>query len=111
MTEIAATPAPVTARRQLALPATLDLSPSRLALPVLALLSGGLYLLNLTVSGYANTYYALAAQAGSQSWSAWFFGALDAQGFITIDKPPLATWLMGLSVRVLCLSSWSILLP
>jgi 4-amino-4-deoxy-L-arabinose transferase-like glycosyltransferase len=83
----------------------------RLALAALAILSAGLYLINLTVSGYANTYYAMAAQAASQSWSAMFFGALDSQGFITLDKPPLATALMGLSVKLFGLSSWSILLP
>jgi 4-amino-4-deoxy-L-arabinose transferase-like glycosyltransferase len=87
------------------------LASRRVAMSLLAVLAGVLYLTNLTVSGYANTYYALAAQAGSQSWSALFFGALDAQGFITIDKPPLATWLMALSVRAFGLSSWSILLP
>ena len=84
------------------------------ALPALAgvaVLAAVLYLVNLTVSGYANTYYAMAAQAASQSWSAWFFGALDASGFITVDKPPLATMVMGLSVRIFGLSSWSILLP
>ena len=70
-----------------------------------------LYLWNLTVSGYANTYYAMAAQAASQSWSAWFWGSLDAAHFITVDKPPLATMLLGLSVRLFGLSSWSILLP
>jgi 4-amino-4-deoxy-L-arabinose transferase-like glycosyltransferase len=70
-----------------------------------------LYVVNLTVSGYANTYYAAAALAGSQSWSAWFFGSLDPANFITIDKPPLSTMLLGLSVRVFGLSSWSILLP
>ena len=53
----------------------------------------------------------MAAQAASQSWSAWFFGSLDASSFITIDKPPLATMVMGLSVRLFGLSSWSILLP
>ena len=70
-----------------------------------------LYLWNLTVSGYANTYYTAAAQAGAGSWSAWFFGSFDAAGFITVDKPPAALWLMGLSVRLFGLSSWSILLP
>jgi 4-amino-4-deoxy-L-arabinose transferase-like glycosyltransferase len=70
-----------------------------------------LYLVNLTVSGYANTYYSAAALAGSQSWSAWFFGSLDSANFITVDKPPLGTMLIGLSVRLLGLSSWSILLP
>ena len=87
--------------------------PSRaaFAVPALAAIAGFLYLVNLTVSGYANTYYAMAAQAASQSWSALFFGTLDSQGFVTLDKPPLATWLMGLSVKTLGLSSWSILLP
>jgi 4-amino-4-deoxy-L-arabinose transferase-like glycosyltransferase len=74
-------------------------------------LAAVLYVYNLTVSGFANTYYAMAAQAASQSWSAWFFGSLDAANFITLDKPPLATMLMGLSVRLFGLSSWSILLP
>ena len=74
-------------------------------------LAAVLYLLNLTVSGYANTYYSAAALAGSQSWSAWFFGSVDASNFITIDKPPLAIMLMGLSVRLFGLSSLSILLP
>ncbi len=74
-------------------------------------LAAVLFLWNLTISGYANQYYSAAALAASQSWSAWFFGSLDASNFITVDKPPLATMLMGLSVRLLGLSSWSILLP
>src|SRR3954447_5533768 len=79
-------------------------------LGVLAL-AGFVYVFNLSVSGYANTFYAMAAQAASQDWSAWFWGSLDPSNFITVDKPPLATMLMGLSVRIFGLSSWSILLP
>ncbi|HEX7498286.1 MAG TPA: glycosyltransferase family 39 protein [Candidatus Limnocylindrales bacterium] len=75
------------------------------------LLAAVLYVWNLTVSGYANTYYSAAALAASQSWSAWFFGSFDANNFITVDKPPLGTMLMGLSVRLFGLSSWSVLLP
>ena len=82
--------------------------PTLLAVTILAAV---LYLWDLTISGWANSYYAMAAQAGSQSWTAWFFGSLDASDFITIDKPPLSTMLMGLSVRLFGLSSWSILLP
>jgi 4-amino-4-deoxy-L-arabinose transferase-like glycosyltransferase len=74
-------------------------------------LAAVLYIWNLTVSGYANTYYSAAALAGSQSWSAWFFGSFDANNFITVDKPPLSTMVMGLSVRLFGLSSWSVLLP
>jgi len=74
-------------------------------------LAAFLYLWNLTVSGWANTYYAMAAQAASQDWVAFFFGSLDAGNFITLDKPPLSTWAMGLSVRVFGLSSASVLVP
>ena len=76
-----------------------------------AALAAIVYLVNLTISGYANTYYSAAALAASKSWSPWFFGSFDAANFITVDKPPLATMLMGLSVRLFGLSSWSILLP
>jgi 4-amino-4-deoxy-L-arabinose transferase-like glycosyltransferase len=75
------------------------------------LLAAIVYLWDLTVSGWANTYYSAAALAASQSWAAWFFGSFDAANFITVDKPPLGTMIMGLSVRLLGLSSWSILLP
>jgi 4-amino-4-deoxy-L-arabinose transferase-like glycosyltransferase len=75
------------------------------------LLAAVLYVWNVTISGYANAFYSAAALAGSQSWSAWFFGSLDSADLITVDKPPLATMLMGLSVRLFGLSSWSILLP
>jgi len=70
-----------------------------------------LCLWNLTANGYSNTYYAAAAKAASESWKAWFFGSLDPGSFITVDKPPLSLWLMGLSARVLGFSSFSILLP
>lgn len=83
----------------------------RLAPLALFLLAGGAYLWNLTASGYANTYYAAAAQAASQSWSAMFFGAIDAAGFITVDKPPVSIWAMGISVRLLGLSPFAVLLP
>ena len=45
-------------------------------------------------------HYAAAAQAGSESWKAFFFGASDAAGSITVDKPPLSLWPMALSIRM-----------
>ena len=73
--------------------------------------TAALYLWNLSATGYGNAFYAAAAQAGAQSWSAWFFGALDARGFITVDKPPGALWVTGLSVRLFGMNSWSVLVP
>lgn len=70
-----------------------------------------LYTYDLAASGYANSFYSAAAQAGSQSWKAFFFGSLDAGNSITVDKTPGSLWLMALSVRLFGLSSWSILLP
>ena len=69
------------------------------------------YVWGLSASGWANSYYSAAAQAGASSWKAWFFGSFDAASSITVDKPPAALWIMGLSVRVFGLSSWSILVP
>jgi 4-amino-4-deoxy-L-arabinose transferase-like glycosyltransferase len=81
--------------------------------PVLALLAGTalLYLWNLSASGWGNSFYAAAAQAGAQSWKAWLFGSLDAGNAITVDKPPAAMWVMGLSARLFGVNSWSILAP
>lgn len=87
---------------------------SRRELAALATLLVGtavLYLWNLSASGWANSFYSAAAQAGGESWKAWFFGASDMAASITVDKPPAALWVMGLSVRLFGLSSWSILVP
>src|SRR3954464_42690 len=65
----------------------------------------------LTRSGMSNTYYAAAVKSATVSWKALFFGSIDPGSFITVDKPPLSIWLMGLSGRVLGFSSFSILLP
>ncbi|WP_153813841.1 glycosyltransferase family 39 protein [Streptomyces sp. SUK 48] len=70
-----------------------------------------LYLYDLSASGYANSFYSAAVQAGSRSWKALFFGSLDAGNAITVDKPPASLWPMELSVRVFGLNSWAILVP
>ncbi|CAM5587977.1 MULTISPECIES: glycosyltransferase family 39 protein [Streptomyces] len=70
-----------------------------------------LYLYDLSASGYANSFYSAAVQAGSRSWKAFFFGSLDAGNAITVDKPPASLWPMELSVRVFGLDSWAILVP
>jgi 4-amino-4-deoxy-L-arabinose transferase-like glycosyltransferase len=84
---------------------------SRLELAGLLLGTAVLYLWNLGASGWANAFYSAAAQAGSQDWTAWFFGSSDSGNAITVDKPPAALWITGLSVRVFGLNSWSILVP
>ncbi|WAJ31726.1 glycosyltransferase family 39 protein [Arthrobacter sp. FX8] len=81
------------------------------ALGVLLLATAVLYLWRLDANGWANPYYSAAAQAGAMDWTAWFYGSADAGNLVTVDKTPLSVWIMGLSVRLFGLSSWSILLP
>jgi 4-amino-4-deoxy-L-arabinose transferase-like glycosyltransferase len=83
----------------------------RPSLVAILALAAALCLWDLTISGYANGYYAAAVRSASESWKAWFFGALDPGSFITVDKPPLSLWLMGLSARAFGFSSFSLLLP
>ncbi|SHM28267.1 ArnT family glycosyltransferase [Cryptosporangium aurantiacum] len=83
----------------------------RLSLVALLLGTGVLYLWNLSASGYANEFYAAAVQAGTQSWKALLFGSLDSANYITVDKPPAALWVMGLSGRLFGFNSWSMLAP
>ncbi|WP_439660340.1 ArnT family glycosyltransferase [Lentzea sp. HUAS TT2] len=83
----------------------------RLALAVLLIATGALYLWRLGDSGWANAYYSAAAQAGATSWKAWFFGSSDASNAITVDKTPASLWVMGLSARLFGVNAWSILVP
>ena len=70
-----------------------------------------LYLWGLGSSGWANSYYAAAAQAGTQDLTAWLFGSLDPGNAITVDKPPAAMWVMALSGRLFGFSPFTMLLP
>ena len=83
----------------------------RFALLGLLAATAALYLWNLSINGYGNTFYAAAAQSGAKSWKAWFFGSLDPNNFITVDKPPAALWMTGLSVRLFGMNSWAVLAP
>lgn len=83
----------------------------RVALFGLLTAVAALYLWGLDANGWANPYYAAAAQAGAQDWKAFFFGSFEWGNLITVDKTPLSIWIMALSVRIFGLSSWSILAP
>ncbi len=84
---------------------------ARPALIGLLLATAVAYLINLTASGEANSFYAAAVQAGTKSWKAFFFGSIDSSSFITVDKPPASLWVMALSGRIFGFSSASMLVP
>ncbi|SDC55861.1 4-amino-4-deoxy-L-arabinose transferase [Geodermatophilus telluris] len=109
----AAPPAPARAGRAARLLRRHPTDPRWVRPALLGLLAatGALYLWDLSASGWANAFYAAAAQAGSQSWEAFFYGSSDAANSITVDKPPASLWVMALSVRLFGLSPWSLLVP
>ncbi|MFE0807611.1 ArnT family glycosyltransferase [Streptomyces sp. NPDC058848] len=80
------------------------------ALLAILALAAGLYSWNLSESGL-NGFYSAAVLSGTESWKAWFFGSLDAGNFLTVDKPPFALMVMGLSCRLLGYGTWQMMLP
>lgn len=70
-----------------------------------------IYSWNLGVNGWANYFYSAAVQAGNMDAKAFFFGSSDWGNAITVDKPPLSLWVMGLSVRIFGLNPVAMLLP
>jgi 4-amino-4-deoxy-L-arabinose transferase-like glycosyltransferase len=84
---------------------------SRPALIAVVALAAALMLLDVTRSGYGNTYYATGALAASHSWGALFDNAADLGGYVSLDKGPLPDWLMGLSGRLFGFGSFSVMVP
>jgi 4-amino-4-deoxy-L-arabinose transferase-like glycosyltransferase len=83
----------------------------RPALFLLLAVTAALYLWDLGASGWANSYYSAAVQAGTKSWKAFFFGSTDASNFVTVDKTPASLWVMEISGRIFGVNSWSVLVP
>jgi 4-amino-4-deoxy-L-arabinose transferase-like glycosyltransferase len=70
-----------------------------------------LYLWNLAATGYGNSFYAAAIQAGTKDWTALLFGSLDSGNAITVDKPPASLWIPALAGRIFGFSPLSMLVP
>ncbi|MGH7686120.1 MAG: glycosyltransferase family 39 protein, partial [Candidatus Dormibacteria bacterium] len=83
----------------------------RISIVALLALTAALYVWDLGASGWANSFYSAAVQAGSHSWKAFLFGSFDSSNFITVDKPPASLWVMDISARIFGVNSWSILVP
>nr|WP_244190560.1 glycosyltransferase family 39 protein [Streptomyces caeruleatus] len=80
------------------------------ALIAILIMAAALYSWNLSGSSL-NSFYSAAVLSGTESWKAWFFGSLDAGNFLTVDKPPFALMVMGLSCRILGYGTWQMMLP
>ncbi|GAA0615167.1 glycosyltransferase family 39 protein [Kutzneria viridogrisea] len=85
---------------------------SRIALGLVLLAAALLYGWALGADGnWGNPYYAAAVRAMAQSPTNFVFGALDPQGVVTVDKPPLALWPQVISTWVFGYQPWAVLLP
>ncbi|MEV7131425.1 glycosyltransferase family 39 protein [Arthrobacter sp. NPDC093128] len=78
---------------------------------ILLLSNAALNFSNLQLNGWANSFYSAAVQAGTMDSKAFFFGSSDWGNSITVDKPPLSLWIMGVSVRLFGLSPEAMLAP
>lgn len=78
---------------------------------LLVLLSSAIMLSKPHLIGWANPYYASAVRSGMSNWTAFLFGSLDPANAITVDKPPAALWVMGLSAHAFGFSTISMILP
>ncbi|MBN9176178.1 MAG: glycosyltransferase family 39 protein [Microbacterium sp.] len=56
-------------------------------------------------------YYASIALSMSESWSNFFFGALDPAGTVTLDKIPGSFWIPALFVKAFGFSPWAVIVP
>lgn len=83
----------------------------RPALVLLLLSNAVLYFINIGINGWANYYYSAAVQSGTMDTEAFFYGSSDWGNSITVDKPPLSLWVMGLSVRLFGFSPVPVVLP
>ena len=103
-----AAPAPPTRRE---LPRVPRLRPEHAALGGILVLSGLLQFVKLGQNGYANVFYSAAVKSMLRSWHLFVFASSDPNGFITVDKPPLALWLETLSAKIFGFAPLSLLIP
>ena len=83
---------------------------ARPALLAIATLAGATY-----VWGISNLplepFYGAAVRSMGANWSDFFFGAVDPNGTVSLDKLPGAFWVQALFVRVFGFHFWVVALP
>jgi 4-amino-4-deoxy-L-arabinose transferase-like glycosyltransferase len=83
---------------------------ARPALLAVAALAAVLYAWNIASVDFA-PYYSVAVRSMTESWKAFFYGAFDPAGTITIDKLGGAFAPQALSARIFGFHPWSLALP
>ena len=83
---------------------------ARPTLLAIAAVAAALYAWNITEAGLA-PFYSVAVKSMSESWKAFFYGALDPNATITIDKLAGSFLPQALSARIFGFHAWSVALP
>jgi len=65
----------------------------------------------LDQNGWGAEYYTAAVRSMATSWHNFFYTAFDPDGFISVDKPPIALWIQVASVKLFGFHPLSVLLP
>ena len=111
MSTVAAPHLPTTGARGRFRARALSLPRPRPELAALLVLAGLLNLWALSRNGWANEYYSAAVRSMASSWHAFLYGSFDQAGVMTVDKPPLASWVQVAFVKVFGFHSLSLLVP
>ena len=62
-------------------------------MPAILLLAAALRLWRLDQNGFGNEYYTAGVRSMSQRWRNFLYHAFDPAGFVSVDTPPLASWI------------------
>jgi len=111
MSTVAAPHLPTTRARGRFRARALSLPRPRAELAALLVLAGVLNLWALSRNGWANEYYSAAVRSMASSWHAFLYGSFDQAGVMTVDKPPLASWVQVAFVKIFGFHSLSLLVP
>lgn len=89
----------------------LKITKERLLLALILILSGILNFANISIEGYANTFYAAGVKSMMMNLKNFFFASFDPAGFVSIDKPPVGFWIQTIFAKIFGFHGWSIIMP
>jgi 4-amino-4-deoxy-L-arabinose transferase-like glycosyltransferase len=111
MSTVAAPRLPASRARERIRARALSLPRPRPELAALLVLAALLNLWALSRNGWANEYYSAAVRSMASSWHAFIYGSFDQAGVMTVDKPPLASWVQVVFVKAFGFHPLSMLVP
>ncbi|HWP12537.1 MAG TPA: glycosyltransferase family 39 protein [Ramlibacter sp.] len=82
-----------------------------IAMAGILVLALALRLWGLEQNGWGADYYSAAVRSMALGWHNFFYAAFDPEGFLSVDKPPIALWLQVAGVKLLGLRPLGVLLP